>query len=77
VRNSRGQRAGGAHITVRRADGAGTPIEADADAQGEFRIHDCPTGELIIGADFGDASGSTRANVRPGAEVIGLAIEVR
>jgi len=77
VRNSRGQRAGGAHVTVRRVDDSGAPVEADADAQGEFRIHDCPTGELIVSATFGDASGSTHASVRPGAEVIGLSIEVR
>ena len=77
VRNSRGQRAGGAHITVRRVDGSGAPVEADADAQGEFRIHDCLTGELIVSATFGDASGSAHASVRPGAEVIGLSIEVR
>ena len=62
---------------MRRVDGRGEPVEADADAQGEFRIHDCPTGDLIIGATFGDAMGSTRATVRPGAEVIGLSIEVR
>ncbi len=77
VRDRRGQRAGNAHITVRRVDGRGEPVEADTDTQGEFRIHDCPTGDLIIGATFGDASGTTRATVRPGAEVLGLAIEVR
>jgi uncharacterized GH25 family protein len=77
VRDHRGQRMGGAKITVRRADGTGEPVEGDADAQGEFLIHDCPTGELIVTATFGDASGSTHATIRPGAEVLGLAIEVR
>jgi hypothetical protein len=77
VRNRRGQRVGGAHITIRRADDTGTPVEADADAQGEFRIHDAPTGTLVINATFGDASGSTSATVRPGDEVLGLAIEIR
>lgn len=77
VRDRRGQRIGGAHVTVKRADGHGDPIEADTDAQGEFRIHDAPTGELIISATFGDASGSTSTVVRAGAEVLGLSIEVR
>ena len=53
-------------------------ITGDADAQGEFRIHDCPTGELIVGAQLGDAQGSTRATVRAGDEVLGLAyLEIR
>lgn len=77
VRDRRGQRMSGAHITARRADGAGEPVEADADAQGEFRIHDCPTGELLIGAQLGDAEGSTRATVRPGDEILSLSIELR
>jgi hypothetical protein len=77
VRDRRGRRAGGAHITVRRSDGRGDPVETDADAQGEFRIHDAPTGELIVSASFGDASGSTSTTVRPGAEVLGLSLEVR
>lgn len=77
VRDRRGQRVGGARITVRRVDGRGEPVEADTDAQGEFRIHDCPTGDLLISATFGDAGGSTRATVRAGAEVLGLSIEVR
>ncbi len=77
VRNRRGQRAGGAHITVRRSDGKGDPVETDTDASGEFRINDAPTGELIVSATFGDAAGSTSTTVRPGAEVLGLAIEVR
>lgn len=77
VRNRRGQRVGGAHVTIRRADGSGDPVEADADAQGEFRIHDAPTGTLIISAKDGDAAGSTSATVRGGDEVLGLSIEVR
>jgi hypothetical protein len=77
VRDRRGQRMAGAHITARRADGTGEPVEANTDAQGEFRIHDCPTGELIIGAQLGDAQGSTHATVRPGDEILSLSIEIR
>jgi protocatechuate 3,4-dioxygenase beta subunit len=77
VRNRHGQRVAGARVKVRRADGRGEPVEADADAQGEFRIHDCPTGTLVISAALGDASGSTSATVRGGDEVLGLAIEIR
>ena len=77
VRNRRGQRAGGAQISIRRADGSGETVEILADAQGEFRVHDAPTGELIVSATLDDAHGSARAVVRPGAEVLGLAIEIR
>ena len=42
---ARGQRVAGAHITVRRADGSGEPVEADADGQGEFAAR-CPTGDV-------------------------------
>jgi hypothetical protein len=77
VRDSRGNRIAGAHVTVRRTDGAATEAETDTDAQGEFRIHDCPTGDLIVGAQLGDAAGSTRATVRPGDELLSLTIEIR
>ncbi len=77
VRNRRGQRVPGARVTIRRADGRGEPVEADVDGQGEFRVHDSPSGELIISATFGDAAGSTSATVRGGDEVLGLTIEVR
>ena len=77
VRNRRGQRVPGARVTIRRADGRGEPVEADVDGQGEFRVHDAPSGELVISATFGDASGSTSATVRGGDEVLGLSIEVR
>jgi protocatechuate 3,4-dioxygenase beta subunit len=77
VRDGRGQRVAGAEITVRRADGSGTPVTAEADGQGEFRITDCPTGELIVSASKGDASGSTSTTVRAGAEVLGLSLELR
>ncbi|HUJ60764.1 MAG TPA: carboxypeptidase-like regulatory domain-containing protein [Kofleriaceae bacterium] len=76
VRDGRGQRVPGAHVVVRLADGTGPAIEGDADAQGEFRIHDCPTGDVVVSASAGDASGATRTTVRPGDEVLGLAIDL-
>ena len=75
VRDARGQRAGGAHVVIRSADGIEMP--GDADAQGEFRIHDAPTGDISVTATLGDAGGSTHATVRPGDEVLGLSIELR
>jgi hypothetical protein len=77
VRDSRGQRAVGAHVTVRATDGSGVAVEADVDGLGEFRIHDCPTGELSVLAARGDEGGSVHATVRPGDEVLGLTIEIR
>jgi hypothetical protein len=75
VRDARGTRIAGAHLTIRGADG--TTLESETDAQGEFRIRDCPTGDLVITATSGDASGLVRATVRPGGEILGLAIDVR
>ncbi len=77
VRDARGQRAVGAHVTVRATDGSGVAVEADVDGLGEFRIHDCPTGELSVLAARGDEGGSVHATVRPGDEVLGLTIEIR
>jgi protocatechuate 3,4-dioxygenase beta subunit len=77
VRDPRGQRAAGAKITVQRADGTGPTVEGSTDTQGEFRIHDCPTGELAITATKGDATGMTRAQLRAGDELLSLAIDLR
>jgi len=77
VRDSRGTRMKGATVTVRRADGTGSEVDATTDAQGEFRIHDCPTGQLIVSAELGDAKGSTSTNVRAGAEILSLQIDIR
>jgi Carboxypeptidase regulatory-like domain len=74
VRDSRGQRVPGAHVVIRAAAGE---VDGDADAQGEFRIHDAPTGDVDVIATKGDAAGSTRATVTPGDEVLGLALEIR
>jgi protocatechuate 3,4-dioxygenase beta subunit len=74
VRDSRGQRLPGAHIIVRSGD---VTVEADADAQGEFRIHDCPTGNVAVAATYGDLGGSEHVTVRPGGEVLSLSLELR
>lgn len=77
VRDARGQRAVGAKVSVQRADGTGPTVEGTTDTQGEFRIHDVPTGELVVTATKNDASGATRAQLRAGDELLSLAIELR
>jgi carboxypeptidase family protein len=74
VRDGRGQRLAGAHITVRASD---VTIEGDADAQGDFRLRDCPTGDVGISATRGDLAGSLHVTVRPGDEILTLALELR
>ena len=74
VRDSRGQRVANAHVVIKSAT---TSAEGDADAQGEFRIHDAPTGDVVVEASHGDATGVTRVTVRAGDEVLGLAVELR
>jgi hypothetical protein len=74
VRDARGQRTAAAHVVI---SAAGLTCEADTDGQGEFRIHDCPTGELEVSATKLGAAGATRVTVRPGDEILGLAIELR
>jgi hypothetical protein len=62
-------------VIVRRADGV--TVEGDTDAQGEFRLRDCPSGELEVLATRGDTTGRTTTNVRAGDEVLSLSIELR
>ncbi|HEY4178442.1 MAG TPA: carboxypeptidase-like regulatory domain-containing protein [Kofleriaceae bacterium] len=77
VRDSHGQRLAGAAISVRSVGGDGPTAEATTDANGEFKIRDAPTGDLIVGATKDGAGGSVRATVRPGDEILGLSIDVR
>ena len=77
VRDARGQRLASAHLTVRRVDGTGDTVEGDSDAQGEFRLRDCPTGDVVVTATFGDRSGAIRVTARGGDEVLGLSLELR
>jgi hypothetical protein len=74
VRDNRGQRLAGAQVTIRAA--SGLTAEGRTDSAGEFRIRDAPTGELDITATKNDRTGATRATVRPGDEILGLAIDV-
>jgi protocatechuate 3,4-dioxygenase beta subunit len=76
VRDARGQRLAGAHVVIRLANGAPLSVEGRTDSAGEFRIRDVPTGDLEIEATKNERTGSTRTTVRPGDEVLGLAIEV-
>lgn len=74
VRDSRGTRVVGAHVVIRSQTGE---AQGETDARGEFRIHDAPTGDIVVAATREAASGQTRVSVRPGTEVLGLAIELR
>jgi hypothetical protein len=74
VRDSRGQRVPHAHVIVKSAM---TEAEGETDAQGEFRIHDAPTGDVSVQASRGDQGGSTHVTVRGGDEVLGLSLEIR
>jgi hypothetical protein len=74
VRDGRGERVANAHLVIKSSAGE---VAGDADAQGDFRIHDAPTGDVDVVATHGDAAGSTRVTVNPGDEVLGLALEIR
>jgi hypothetical protein len=74
VRDARGQRVAHAHVI---AKSAAATVEGDADAQGEFRIHDAPTGDVSVEAIKGNAGGSTHVTVKGGDEVLGLALEIQ
>lgn len=74
VRDGRGNRVIGARIAIRSQNGEAL---GESDARGEFRIHDAPTGDIVVSATRDRASGYTRASVHPGTEVLGLAIEIR
>lgn len=74
VRDARGVRVAAAHLTITAATAS---CEGDSDGQGEFRIRDCPTGDVVVAATKAALTGAIRATVRPGDEVLGLALEVR
>jgi hypothetical protein len=76
VRAARGQRVAAAHVIATAAAG-GLTCEGDSDGRGEFRLHDCPTGDVVVAATRSDARGVTRATVRPGDEILSLALELR
>ena len=75
VRDARGQRVAAAHVVAAAASGA--TCEGDSDGRGEFRMHDCPTGDVTVGATKAAARGATRTTVRPGDEILSLALDLR
>ena len=77
IRDARGTRVAAAHVTAVAATGAGPSCEGDTDGQGEFRMHDCPTGDVAVVANKAGLRGGTRTTVRPGDEVLSLALELR
>ncbi|HVK85488.1 MAG TPA: carboxypeptidase-like regulatory domain-containing protein [Kofleriaceae bacterium] len=76
VRDARGQRVAGAEVVVRLANGAPLAVTGRSDSAGEFRIRDVPTGDLEITATKNERTGATRTTLRPGDEVLGLAIDL-
>ncbi len=77
VRDARGQRLAGATVRVVPASGTGSAVEGTTDNLGEFKIRDAPTGDVIVTATKENATGATRATVRPGDEILGLSIDAR
>jgi Carboxypeptidase regulatory-like domain len=74
VRDARGNRVAGVRVWARNAEG-GT-AETRSDLHGEFRIRDCPTGDVEIAAERDGARVSTRVMLRPGQEVVSLMLEL-
>jgi hypothetical protein len=77
VRDGRGQRVTAAHVIAAAAAGGGPTCEGDSDGRGEFRLHDCPTGDLAVIASKAEARGGARTTVRAGDEVLSLSLELR
>ena len=74
VRDGRGARVADARVQVRAADGA--TAEGRTDARGEFRLRDCPTGELELSAEHASGRAQMRLFLRPGQEVATLVLEL-
>lgn len=75
VRDARGRRVTGATVTVRQGDGP--TATGTTDTQGEFRIRDAPTGEIVVTATTPDGRGAATLTVRPGDEILGISVELR
>ncbi|TMQ11118.1 MAG: carboxypeptidase regulatory-like domain-containing protein [Deltaproteobacteria bacterium] len=76
VRDARGQRVAAAHVIAAAAAGGAT-CEGDSDGRGEFRLHDCPTGDVAVAASKADGRAAARLTVRAGDEVLGVSLELR
>ncbi|MEZ4358776.1 MAG: carboxypeptidase-like regulatory domain-containing protein [Kofleriaceae bacterium] len=74
VRDRRGARLAGAVVRARGDDDA--VAEARSDARGEFRVVDCPTGELEISAEHAGTRVTTSLVLRAGQEILSLELEV-
>ena len=74
VRDARGKRLANAVISVR---SAGTVVDGTSDGNGEFRLRDCPTGDVEISGTKDELRGTTRTTLRAGDEVLGLSLELR
>jgi hypothetical protein len=75
VRDRHGARLAGATVTVSR-DGAG-PVSARSDGDGQFRLRDVPTGEVIVRAEKGALRGSRAITLRPGDEVLSVQLDLQ
>lgn len=74
VRDARGGRVAEARVVVRGA--GGQVAEGLTDARGEFRLRDCPTGELELTVEHASGRARQRLYLRPGDEVATLALEL-
>lgn len=74
VRDARGRRVAGAQVVITSTAGEAS---GTSDGNGEFRIHDAPTGDIAVHATRDHATGQARATVVAGSEVLGLAVEIR
>jgi hypothetical protein len=68
VRDRRGARLAGAEVTVGR-DG-GPSVRGRTDGEGEFRLRDVPTGDVVVRVDKGAHRGSKPTTLRPGDEIL-------
>jgi hypothetical protein len=75
VRDRYGSRLPGARVSVSR-DG-GPTVEARTDSEGEFRLRDAPTGEVIVRAEKGSMRGSKPLTMHAGDEVLSFVIDVQ
>jgi hypothetical protein len=76
VRDSRGQRVGSATVRVVPLK-SGTAVEGTTDAQGEFKLRDCPTGDVEVTATKDELTGATRVTTRAGDEILSVAVEIK
>lgn len=74
VRDRRGSRLPSARVWARSADG--TTCEGKTDVNGDFRLRDCPTGDIELGAEQAGARVALPLFLRPSQEILTLVLEV-